>query len=136
MIYDTWKGLANLKEMVNEQQITNNSESSNDSSLDSDTSSDDEVSTAKLISFKKKFVDTSKVSTNPTNIINKTNIIKIKDNEYFIDGFNVYVKNPDNTRGELYGAYLNGVPIANESATALRCKIKKQFTPKEKDIEL
>jgi hypothetical protein len=120
MIYDTWKGLANLKEMVNEQQITNNSDSSDESSSESDTSSDEEVNTAKLINFKKKFVDTQKVSTNPTN---KTNTIKIKDKEYFIDGFNVYIKNPDNSRGELYGAYLNG-------------KIKKHFTPKENEIEL
>ncbi len=112
-----WENLINLKDIVDELK---NNKIQHNSSLDSDTSSDDEVSTAKLINFKKKFVDTQKVSTNQTN---KTNTIKIKDKEYFIDGFNVYIKNPDNSRGELYGAYLNG-------------KIKKHFTPKDNEIEL
>lgn len=109
-----WENLINLKDIVDE--LKNNKIQHNLSS-DSDTSSDDEVSTAKLTSFRKKFIKTPQVPKNPTNII------KFKDKEYFIDGFNVYVKNPDNTRGELYGAYLNG-------------KIKKQFTPKENKIDL
>ncbi len=134
MIYDTWKGLANLKDMVNEQQITNNSESSDESSSDSDTSSDEDVNTTKLFSLKKQFVNNNIIAPKP--VQNPT--IKIGGQEYFIDGFNVYIKNPDNTRGELYGAYPNGVPIANESATALRCKIKKSnlYKPREVEIDL
>lgn len=117
MIYDTWKGLSNLKDMVNEQ-ITNNTDSSSDFSTDSDTSSDDEVNTSKLISLKNKFITDKTITTN-SNIQNKT--IKISDKDYYIDGFNVYSKNPDNSRGELYGAYLNG-------------KIKKNN--KQKEIEV
>ena len=117
MIYDTWKGLSNLKDMVNEQ-ITNNTDSSSDFSTDSDTSSDDEVNTSKLISLKNKFITDKTIPTN-SNIQNKT--IKISDKDYYIDGFNVYSKNPDNSRGELYGAYLNG-------------KIKKNN--KQKEIEV
>lgn len=118
MIYDTWKGLSNLKDMVNEQQITNNTDSSSDMSSDSDTSSDDEVNTAKLISLKKKFITNNSIANN-SNIQNKT--IKISDQDYYIDGFNVYSKNQDNSRGELYGVYLNG-------------KVKKNSSSKEIDV--
>lgn len=85
MIYDTWKGLANLKNMVNEQHIINNTDVSSEFSSDSDISSDDEVNTAKLNSFKKKFIE------------DKT--IKVTDHEYMIDSFNVYIKNQDSTQG-------------------------------------
>ena len=118
MIYDTWKGLSNLKDMVNEQQITNNIDASSESSYDSDTSSDDEVNTTKLNSLKNKLFG-NKTLSNSSNVENKT--IKICNQDYFIGGFNVYSKNPDNSRGELYGAYLNG-------------KIKKNNKQKEIDL--
>ncbi len=116
MIYDTWKGLANLKDMVNEQKITHNFDSIDDSTDDSSFDSD-------TLSYESSSSSDDSSSEDEKYFKNPTNIIKFKDKEYFIDGFNVYVKNPDNTRGELYGAYLNG-------------KIKKQFTSKEKEIEL
>ena len=47
--------------------------------------------------------------------------ITIKDRQYFLDGTNVYVKNSNGSRGELYGTYLNN-------------KVKKIVKPKEFDI--
>ncbi len=47
--------------------------------------------------------------------------ITIKSKQYFLDGTNVYVKNPNGSRGELYGTYLNK-------------KVKKVVKTKEFDL--
>jgi len=126
MVYNTWKDLGNLNEMVKKQNEINyvdESESSTENSdTDSDTSSDSEVNSSKLISFKNKFINNNIEKLPVKNpVVNQEKIIKIKNTDYILDGYNVYIKNSNNTRGELYGVYLNG-------------KVRKKSTHKEIEV--
>ncbi len=127
MVYNTWKDLDNLNFMVKKQNEINYNiieEFSNNPSdyfdLESEISSDEEVNTTKILNFKNNFTNYN-IETYPVkdHILCQDKNNKINNNDYILDGYNVYVKKPDNTKGELYGICLNGKNIKKSPSTEI-----------------
>ena len=104
---------------------------------DSDVESDDEINTEKLNKLRKQFGFTCQNDTCGSNFVSSrtkkiipddyesagselsddsddsdteeaTLELNIKGRSYIVEGVNVYVKNKDGTKGQVYGTYLNG----------------------------
>ena len=132
LIQDTWNSLKKLDELVLSQQFPMGQTTDNTvpvsflESVDSesDVESDDEINTEKLNKLRKQFGFTKKIipddyntdgselsddsDLNDSDTEEATLEVNIKGKSYLVEGVNVYSKNPDGSRGQVYGTYANG----------------------------
>lgn len=129
LVQDTWFSLKNLDEMVLSAQSPIGLNQSNipqaqaqaEPDSESDVESDEEINTEKLNKLRKQFgfkksiipetydSDDSTLSEESDSDTEEATLeLNIKGRRYLVDNINVYVKNPDGTKGTFYGTYSNG----------------------------
>ena len=125
LIQDTWNSLKRLDELVLSQQFPIGQNQTSEqlfiepSYTESDVESDEEINTEKLNKLRKQFGFTKKIIpedyesagselSDDSDTEEATLEVNIKGRSYIVEGINVYCKNTNGTKGQIYGTYNNG----------------------------
>lgn len=130
LIQDTWNSLKKLDELLMSKKFPIDKNTKTQSfletiDLESDVDSDDEITTEKLNKLKKQCESTKKLipenyDTDGSELSNDSDSdsefgeasvlqVNFKGKIYLVEGKNVYNKNFDGTKGQVYGTYINGI---------------------------